>query len=308
MSYRVPKVSIGLPVFNGEKYLEESINSILNQTYDDFELVISDNGSTDRTQRICEDFAAQDDRIRYYRNSENKGATWNFNRVFELSQGEYFKWAAHDDIISPTFLEKCVEVLNSDATIILCSSQVTNIDEHGEMIAFYDIKLRTNSYSPIIRFKDLLLKWHVCYEIFGLIRRNGLQQTPLMGNYGHADGVLLERLSLLGRFYEIPEVLFYPRLHPNQSMKVYTNYRAYADWFDPSMRGRIILPTWTILSEHISTIMKGRINILEKFLGLLSIGRWMIKQRRPLFFDLVNAFKQILDRVKNKNPDSIYLR
>ncbi|WP_081588053.1 glycosyltransferase family 2 protein [Gloeocapsa sp. PCC 7428] len=93
-----PRISIGMPVYNGEPYLKDAINSILNQTFEDFELIISDNGSTDRTEEICRTIASQDQRVRYYRNEQNLGAGWNFNRVVDLATGEYFRWACHDDI------------------------------------------------------------------------------------------------------------------------------------------------------------------------------------------------------------------
>ena len=102
------RVTIGLPVYNGETYLEETLDSILNQTYTEFELIISDNGSSDGTRLICEEYAAKDDRIKYYRSVKNLGAAPNYNRAFELSSGEYFKWADYDDPLAPEFLSKCV--------------------------------------------------------------------------------------------------------------------------------------------------------------------------------------------------------
>src|SRR5690349_812781 len=97
MPARAPQVSIGLPVYNGEKYLLNAIGSLLKQDFEDFELVISDNASTDKTEAMCHEFAAKDKRIRYHRNETNIGATGNYNRVFRLSNGEFFRWASHDD-------------------------------------------------------------------------------------------------------------------------------------------------------------------------------------------------------------------
>ena len=99
-----PRVSIGLPVYNGENFLEFALDSILGQTFQDFELIISDNASTDATESICRRYAAKDSRIRYYRNPNNQGAAQNYNRVFALARGEYFKWAAHDDVCKPNYL------------------------------------------------------------------------------------------------------------------------------------------------------------------------------------------------------------
>ena len=109
----VPRVSVGLPVYNGERFLAQAIDSVLQQTHSDLELVISDNASTDRTEEICRSYTTQDSRVRYFRSSANIGACRNFSRVFELSRAPYFKWACYDDICVPGFLEKCVAVWTS---------------------------------------------------------------------------------------------------------------------------------------------------------------------------------------------------
>ena len=107
----MPRVSIGIPVYNGGRFIKEAIDSILAQTFEDFELILSDNASTDETEEICKEYATLDRRIRYYRNEENLGAAKNYNRVFELSNGEYFKWASHDDLCAPEYLERCIAAL-----------------------------------------------------------------------------------------------------------------------------------------------------------------------------------------------------
>ena len=94
---RKPSLSIGLPVYNGERFLAKAIASLLIQEFEDFELIISDNGSNDKTEAICRDAAARDSRVRYLRSNENRGATWNFRRVLEAASGEFFKYAAYDD-------------------------------------------------------------------------------------------------------------------------------------------------------------------------------------------------------------------
>ncbi|NES80204.1 MAG: glycosyltransferase family 2 protein [Moorea sp. SIO2B7] len=114
-----PRVSIGLPVYNGEKFLKQAIDSILAQTFKDFELIISDNASTDKTEQICREYAAKDKRISYYRNNENRGAAWNFKYTFDLARAKYFKWAAHDDVCATNFLASCVEVLDNDPSVVL---------------------------------------------------------------------------------------------------------------------------------------------------------------------------------------------
>ncbi len=124
----MPRVSVGLPVYNGENFIKDALDSILAQTFEDFELIISDNASTDGTQQICRQYTSKDQRIRYIRNDGNIGASKNFNQVFELSSGEYFKWIAHDDLCAPEFLERCVEVLDQDPSIVLCFARPKAID------------------------------------------------------------------------------------------------------------------------------------------------------------------------------------
>src|SRR5262245_34908562 len=120
---RKPRVSIGLPVYNGQQFLEETLNSILAQTYTDFELIISDNASTDRTSEIARAYVAKDARVRYHRNENNLGVAGNYNGVFSLASGEYFKWAPADDTCLPNYLARCVEILDLDSTVVLAYPQ-----------------------------------------------------------------------------------------------------------------------------------------------------------------------------------------
>jgi len=127
-----PRVSIGLPVFNGENYLTEAISSVLNQTFTDLELVICDNASTDRTHAICCEYAAADQRVRYIRNESNIGAAKNYNLVWEKSTGTYFKWLAHDDRLLPGYVAATVAALEHDPGVVLCNSVVDYIDQFGQ--------------------------------------------------------------------------------------------------------------------------------------------------------------------------------
>src|SRR5262249_46193472 len=119
----LPKLSIGLPVYNGERFLPKSLDHLLGQTFSDFEIVVNDNASTDRTSQICREYALRDPRIRYFRNDQNMGAIANFNRTFELSAAApLFKWAAHDDLHHTTYLENCIRLLDDDSTVVLAHS------------------------------------------------------------------------------------------------------------------------------------------------------------------------------------------
>lgn len=311
MSNTQPRLSIGLPVYNGERFLEAAIDSLLAQSFTDFELIISDNASTDKTEEICRAYAAQDQRIRYYRNQNNIGCACNFNRVFELSTGEYFKWAAYDDLHAPDFIIKCIEVLDRDPSIVLCHSHVYFIDENGEFLQNYDIKLKTDSSKPHERFHELLTK-HLCYQCYGVIRASALKAIPPMGSYGIADGILLLRLGLFGRFYEIPEYLFFARSHLQQSMSMFfPNYRlftnnnpqyslnmlpdfySYTVWFDSAKNGKILFPHWRILWEYTRSIWLCQLSLYERICCFFSIYQQLKGTEYLLIKDLLKAGQKL---------------
>ena len=130
------RVAIGLPVYNGEAFVEEAIESILAQTFADFELIISDNASNDRTAEICRRYVSRDERVRYVKQSVNLGAAANHNAVVRLSRSEYFKWAAHDDVLAHEFIQECVRVLDHDETIVLCSPATVLINEDSSPVRY----------------------------------------------------------------------------------------------------------------------------------------------------------------------------
>ncbi|NLG96520.1 MAG: glycosyltransferase [Chloroflexi bacterium] len=292
-SGKEPKLTIGLPVYNGERYLCFAIDSLLAQTYSDFELLISDNASTDGTMLICQEYAARDPRIRYFRNMENIGAAANFNKLFQLSRGEYFKWAAADDVISPTFIEKCMEKLESDRSIILAYSKVNRIDSSGEVDGVYDYPMRVDAADPHTRFSDLILVNHFCVAIFGVIRREVLEQTPLIGKYVGSDRVLLAELGLRGRLYEIPEYLFHRRDHPQASGRMFKMYKRLA-WFDPAKEKNLNLVYWKIGSEYLRSVHRVDLPWKERLECYRAVIRWFIMRRRSLVEDMKAAVIQLV--------------
>jgi glycosyltransferase involved in cell wall biosynthesis len=258
-----PRVSIGLPVYNGANYLAETLDSILAQTFGDFELIVSDNASTDGTQEICRQYAARDRRIRYVRNATNFGAAKNYNRVFELSGGAYFKWNGHDDPLAPQFLERCVEVLDRDPGIVLCFSRNRAIDEHGAEHDVGALTARTFAPKPQlelphahIRFYHAVVADHPQGAIFGLIRRDVLAQTALIGSYRSSDLPLLGELALRGRFHQISEALQDRRYHSQQGRHVYKTRQLREQWFDPSRTQVRAHPYWRLLHEHVGSIRR----------------------------------------------------
>ncbi|HWO93693.1 MAG TPA: glycosyltransferase family 2 protein [Dehalococcoidia bacterium] len=252
MNGRSVPVSVALPVYNGEQFLAEAIESVLAQTFGDFELLICDNASTDATPHICQMYASRDRRVRYYGSDKNRGASWNFNRAFGLASGQYFKWIAADDYLAPTFLERCLMALNDRPEAVLAYPNAVCVDESGGFLHDYNEIMDQGLWHEraVYRFRRLLNEFErnggtsANAYVFGLIRTSALRRTDLLGNYIAADLGLVAHLVLLGPFVEVPEHLSFIRAHEGSS----SWFRA-AGWsldraqrfFDPTVRGRLAL-------------------------------------------------------------------
>jgi glycosyltransferase involved in cell wall biosynthesis len=284
------RVCIGMPVYNGRKYVGAAIESILAQTFTDFELVISDNASTDDTAEICQSYAAKDSRVRFSKIAANVGANLNFERVYRLGHGQYFKWAAHDDLIAPTFIQKCVEALDADASAVLAYPRAHFIDERGAFLKDYNVKLPTDSDWPFVRFHAIVTAPHKVthnFEIFGLMRRSATDLIPQQGNYAAGDRVFLARLALYGKFIEVPEDLFLSRFHAEQSIHTLPKYmrenRSWlnrfvghgqlppAEWFDHKYTGRITFPEWRLMWEYLLSVRYGWVGPRERLTCVASV-------------------------------------
>jgi glycosyltransferase involved in cell wall biosynthesis len=249
----LPVVSIALPVHNGERFLDEAIRSALGQTFEDLELVICDNASTDRTEAICQAWASKDDRVRYARNPENLGAAANFNRAFELTTGRYFKWMAADDLLAPTFLERCIQVLDADPDVALAYGQVEDIDAEGRRITEWGPMPRASSDRPGDRVADVILNESRAFPVFGLTRRAAMARTRLIKPWTGSDYLVLCDLAMQGRFVEVPETLFFHREHDDRSTRAFVTYRDRMRWFDTRRSGRFSFPLWSNLLGYLAT-------------------------------------------------------
>jgi glycosyltransferase involved in cell wall biosynthesis len=210
----VPRVSIGLPVFNGERYLAKTIDSILGQSFTDFELIISDNASTDRTGEICQEYAKRDARVRYLRNERNLGAGPNYDGCFYKARGIYFKWAAHDDSLAPHYLAKAVAALDAAPDAVLCTVGIQEIGPNDEVMRTYANSFPgITSSDPAERFAAVIHARHQCEDFFGLYRRAALVGSGLHDNYSGSDRVLLAEMALRGPWVSVPEPLFLHREH-----------------------------------------------------------------------------------------------
>ena len=219
-------------------------------------------------------------------NVTKNGETYNFNEVFHLSTGEYFKWSAHDDICAPTYLEECEKVLTQDDSIILCHSDVRFIDEKSDII-YNDYKPLSfaNSKYPSKRFKELIDLKHWCIDIFGLIRKEALNQTSLIQNFVGSDRNLLVELGLIGRFYRIPEELFYHREHIDRSTHTKTIHDR-IEWWSPELSKRYHMPHWQMFLKNFKSIKMFSNLPIEPLKCYLALLDWLLKYWRKLYWDV----------------------
>jgi glycosyltransferase involved in cell wall biosynthesis len=273
----VPKISVGLPVFNGEAYLRRALDSLLAQDFDAFELIISDNASTDATPAICREYAARDRRIAYYRNPGNIGASANYRRVFSLARAPFFKWASHDDEYHPSLLRRCLEALEAaPPSTILAFPRCVIIDEHGRVS---ESSPDTISFSPrpYGRLASLLFHAKYAHPLWGVLRSDALRRTRLMGAL-EADHILLAELALIGNMVEVPEVLHRLRRHPDSAMRRCSG-RELLRWHDSTVAlPPLLLPhPLRVGAEYVRAIQHVPLTPVERALcwgALPSVSCW----------------------------------
>ncbi|WP_425053162.1 glycosyltransferase family 2 protein [Psychromarinibacter sp. S121] len=292
------RVSIGLPVWNGEAFLTQALDSIRAQTFEDFELVIADNASTDSTPDIIADYARRDPRIRAFRHKENLGAAGNFNFVFHKSTAPYFRWAAYDDMIAPGYLAACVKALDDDdGSAALAFPQTLMIDCNAKPLRVYDAVTRKSDESPSARLDGMIgpgdhLKsyLHMCFPVFGLMRRSALEGTSLIANMPRSDHLLLVELCLKGRFIEVPQPLFLRREHDSGSVisaeKAATSgedlEKLLAAWFDPNKKGRFPATATRLGLGYFRAAARTPMPLGEKLACMRIAGGWLARHWRVI--------------------------
>ena len=283
MSGQRPRVSIGIPIYNGERYLGEALEAVLAQTFEDFELIISDNASTDGTEAICRSYASREPRVRYVRNETNIGAAGNHNRLVALARGDYFKWWSVDDLCTPTYLARCVEALDREPGAVLAYARAQWIGEDGKVLARSERVAQHADWpaTPADRFRRLVEEFvdnggvTGPIYVYGLIRSRALRQTQLIGNYIGADCNLLSELILLGRFVRVPECVLSIRVHPgSSSWQTNLALDKQIQFWDPRIAGRLstLVLQWRRYFQYAFTIFRSRLRPHEKILLLGSMA------------------------------------
>jgi len=281
-----PLITIGLPVYNSERYVRQSLDSLLAQTYSDFVLVISDNASTDGTAQICKQYAAADSRVKYVRNDVNIGNPRNFNRVFELTTTRYLKWSTADDFWGSTFLEQALDIMEGDSSIALCYPQAVLVDADGGNPTNYDDVLHLVQEDPADRFLSLIATIKLAHQHLGLIRMSHLRQTHLLGAYVSSDINLLAELTLYGKFFELPHRLFFRRFHEDSGSWKRGDAEHEARRYHAAGAGRATLMRWRGHLRFFSAVSCSPLPLKSKMRIYRNLTHHMIWDRHDLVLEL----------------------
>lgn len=298
------KVTVGLPVFNGEQFIKKRIQSILDQTYSNFELIISDNASTDSTPQICKDFAKMDNRIKFIRHEKNNGAIWNFTFLLNQAKTDYFVWASVDDIWHPEFLEKNIQELNSNNEIVGSISKVKYFEiEHPDSKSEkIDLKFRkfikkirvnlkprdvislSGSYDEKVK---LCLKKSRLQVLYGIFRTDVLRKSIVKEKFLGNDLCVILNILKHGDFHVTNDIL----LEYSDAGTSKREYISLAREFNDSIFGTIFpwhpLTNWCIKNLGIKLFLKNldyflQLNLWCVFLILIDLIRLLVhKINRP---------------------------
>lgn len=293
-----PRVSIGMPVYNGGQFLRQAIDSILAQTFTDFELIISDNASTDSTLEICREYAARDPRIRLVANPVNQGAAWNHAHVVELAKADYFTWAHSDDHRAPTNIERCfAELDRAPSSVIVALTQGIIIDENEKPTDIKIPSMDIRQVQPSKRLHCAIQNAVWCNVIFGLMRTSVLRACRPLGGYAGSDLVLIYELAIRGQLLEIPEKLFFRRWHVPWS-DAYT-----ASYMDPRGSHAMVNPQRQIILNAMRTVRATGLPWLESMRCYAMLLReWVPPYWRDTRRGMKRAFKSRIRRMIGKSP------
>lgn len=278
-----PRVTIGVPVHDGAAYLAAALDSLRAQTFRDLEIIVSDNASTDESVAIASAYAAVDPRIRLVQSRVNIGGNANFHLVLDLARGEYFKWAAHDDLCDASFVERCVAVLDGDPSIVCCHARTVKIGADGEPVAGLPDPTRASAGGADprarVRFRDVLLHTGYAARSFGLMRTAALRTCrPLLPVYG-SEKVLMAELALRGRFHDIDEVLFFERVHAKSASALGTASAQQA-FAAPSGAGGRLVPRLRLLGGYLGAIRRAPLAAPEKLRCAAAVGSYLLQVRK----------------------------
>ena len=287
-------ITVGVPVYNGERYLARTLDSLLNQTVRDFIVLVGDNASTDRTAAIVESYAARDSRVRHVRHPRNLGAAANYTRLCQMAETEFFRWSAGDDCSEPRFLEVCLEGLQRDPEAVLVYPRIMMIDAEDQRLGEYEEGLHLPHARPSDRFFTLLQNIRLCNALYGVGRTAVFRRTRLLGSYLGSDMVFQAELSLYGKIVEVSETLLLRRMHDDSFTSM--TLQQQREFMNPGRGRRVELYRWRHWSEHLRSVMRAPLPLGERVRLVAGLGRRMVWARDDFLRELVTAARTLVTR------------
>ena len=282
---RTPLVRIGMPVYNGGAEMCEAIESIRRQTLADFELIVSDNASTDDTQAVIERYARSDPRVRYARLAKNVGVNPNYCHVFRLSRGTYFKWASSNDLLHPTFLERCVAELERDPSVALCFSNTGLFTATAADARPYVDNLDLVGPDPVARFDTVIADMRLNNALNGVVRASVLRRTALIPDYDPSDVVLIAEIALNGKIRRLEETLFFRRMSAASATKLKSREELMATYYVSKNFGTYF-PAIRQTGGYLGATLRAPLAVRDRLRMLRRVGR-------SAYWDLRNALGRV---------------
>ncbi len=282
-----PLVSIGLPVYNGERFLARSLASLLEQTYRNVEVILSDNASTDGTAQICKQFVAEDARVRYSRLPHNIGGVGNHQRVRELARGEFFMWASGDDVWLPQYIETCMTVLRQSADVACVYTTNTIIDEQLTVLRTLPAGPDLAAADPAERFSRLTDIYIGIQPFYGVMRTAVVRKVRKLLRHPGFDRIFFAELGLHGRLVRIEQPLYLRCEHAQQSVGAYPSLRSRYLWINPGRTTKLAWPHFGYLAAFLAAALRAAPDMVTRIRCTLRMLRWCSWHRRELLDDLL---------------------
>lgn len=282
-----------MPAYNAAGTLESAVECLLSQTFGDFVLVISDNASADDTLTIARRFERQDSRVRVVAHPQNIGANLNYAGLVRHASGEYFKWASSNDWCAPTFLQRCVEVLDSRADVVIAVPRCRSFASNPSEYTTYPHDIDALQDDPVARFRHVYYHLALNNVFNGVIRMSALKRTRGVEHYPSSDVILMVHMALLGKLFLLDEALFYRRLEAKSATHLMTPEQVHRHHY-PTTTSRALLPSWRRALALLDAVVTSPLGANAKARALLAVARMCYYEKSFLLGDLGAAARYVV--------------
>ena len=288
-----PLVSIGVPIYNDAPWLANALEHLLAQEYQNLEIILADDGSTDGSREICHEYASRDGRIRYFEHKHNLGALWNHKFVFDVSKGDYFAWASGHDYLHHSFISRLIEALQANTSVVMCCSQSVFINENGEVLRTAKGGLDTRGLSSTDRLESLLrhlVSGGTANIFYGLYRREILAQLNFARKVDGYDIIMLGEMSLLGEMIQLNQILYYRLVKDDESGKERAERHARMVLNAQGYTPGILMPHFVAANEFLRLSDETQLSENEKWHVFNTVMELDVKLSSSSIFDEIREF------------------